>query len=566
MYAFQSEKMKVKAWWIMHLIIFVLMTLGCLACSESPQCVPGRVLACPCPSTGQGIQRCAEDGSRFLACECGHLEPPIASLNDKQSHLNTGNQVQSRPRKVSRPDTVIDSLTASKLSQVSRTDTKEASVFSLVNQANSKSQDKKETGSVPVKKTLLNVSERSTVKKLNKTKIMALGAVIEDASAQQRERFSNENKTQKDEVMTASKLFRLNLRNQKDEWWFYSETLERCVLAKNVNGIDYEPLKLLSDGCYRLNGKEEMNVRCDDPPLGPHTYRFSEKERDCIAKRSLQIKQQMQHAKTKRSLKISALEPVIEGQQARSNKSSIQSKHSSNQSRAKDSRTWHCMCYEEVVKGEAKLSTACRPSSAMCKDLVNKVKVGSAILVKDSVSAYCQTRKGSAPWRAFRGKGSRRYFWQPSSQPGAWWSSEGCFLNSRISNRKSKRSKSSRVSSRQSTNEHSKKREEDIPDELFRPIGTKRSLIKYGEQGTASRAERCEESCRANLVSKRELKSLYGVTDVPPLLRWGKNFAERVKLVKTICMSNQGKSKRGREACLKKVISKCTKYCERSGD
>ena len=94
MCAFQSEKMKVKAWWIMHLIIFVLMTLGCWACSEPPQCVPGRVLACPCPANGQGIQRCAEDGSRFLDCECGHVEPPISSLDDKQSHLNMGHEVQ----------------------------------------------------------------------------------------------------------------------------------------------------------------------------------------------------------------------------------------------------------------------------------------------------------------------------------------------------------------------------------------------------------------------------------------------------------------------------------------
>ena len=85
---------------------------------------------------------------------------------------------------------------------------------------------------------------------------------------------------------------------------FIQKLLERCVLAKNVNGIDYEPLKLLSDGCYRLNGKEEMTVRCDDPPLGPHTYRFSEKERDCVAKRSLRVKQQSQLAKARRPLAL----------------------------------------------------------------------------------------------------------------------------------------------------------------------------------------------------------------------------------------------------------------------
>ena len=123
---------------------------------------------------------------------------------------------------------------------------------------------------------------------------------------------------------------------------------------------------------------------------------------------------------------------MIEGQQGQSSSSSnqFQSQSSASSNRVEDSREWHCMCYEELVKGEAKLSTACRPSLTMCKDLMKKVKIGSAILVKDSISARCQLRKGSAPWRAFKGKGSRRYFW-PSSQPSAWWSAEGC-LDARV--------------------------------------------------------------------------------------------------------------------------------------
>ena len=135
MYAFQSEKMKVKAWWIMHLIIFCFDDSWLLGLFRASLSVPGRVLACPCPPSGQGIQRCAEDGSRFLACECGHLEPPISSLNEKQSHLNMGAEVQvDSPQKSTSPRYLIQ---ARKAVQVNEDDTKGASVFSLVNQANS---------------------------------------------------------------------------------------------------------------------------------------------------------------------------------------------------------------------------------------------------------------------------------------------------------------------------------------------------------------------------------------------------------------------------------------------
>ena len=309
-----------------------------------------------------------------------------------------------------------------------------------------------------------------------------------------------------------------------------------------------------------------MVIRCDDPPLGPKTYRFAERERDCVRARSKSLQaEHIQSAKQgkPRSVKIAPLAPVIEGRDERAKAST-----KTPQSKEDNQRSWHCMCYEEMVKGTPKLSTACRPSREMCKDLAAKVREGSKILVKGSLLASCQKRRGPSPWRLFKGKGSRRYFWQPSSHPGAWWSSEGCFLP--VSQRtlktwNAKRAQSQKreqtVTSRASRGEP---QEERPPPELLRPINSKRSLIRFGEKGSAPRADRCREACRANLISSKERRLEYGMDVVPPLLKWGKIFSDRVKLVKTICMSNQGKAKRGRERCLKKVINKCAIYCERA--
>jgi hypothetical protein len=504
------------------LVCLAFMTIGC---TDTPKCVPGRTVACPCVPGGHGIQRCAEDGSRFLECECAHSDPPLQSLSGPQAHLNTVKRHSKSSRKGS--------------STQERNPIFEQSLPSSFAQP----------------KYAVAASLNKNRKEKNKaTTMVALEAKIEDVSA---------SKKSSKLPVSATKMFKLNIRNQQEKWWFYSETLERCVHAENVNGIDYAPLKLLSEGCYRLGHTDEMTVRCDDPPLGPQTYRFSDKERDCIAKRSAGLEHlnaQSKLEKAEKKSKISVLEPVIEGQRQkkRGNRNGY-----SKQRKSGDIRKWHCMCYKEIVKGTPTLSTACRPTRAMCHDLMDKVKVGSPILVKGSLSASCQERRGLAPWNAFKGTGSRRYYWQPSSHPGAWWSAEGCFLTgSRSSSRATRSSSSSRKDKTKTNN----KEAEVIPSEVLRPIGTSRSLIKYGQKGSAPRLERCEETCRANLSSDQERRELYGVSTVPPLLRWGKSFAERVKLVKTICMSNQGKAKRGREICLRKVISKCSKYCERTED
>ena len=534
----------------------ILLSLG--ACSESPQCVPGRTVACPCVPVGEGIQRCAEDGSRYLECECGHLPPPIQSMERSSS-----NPVLKASKSESR---AVESITSNKPSRG----------IQLLNRAVPSSFASNTPGTKVVSASstadqfVNSRKARAKSSKKRSVKVVPLEAEIADASDH---RYSTKEK------LSATKMFKLNLRNQQKRWWFYSETLERCVLAEDVNGIDYAPLKLLSEGCYRLGDQAEMTIRCDDPPLGPHTYRFSDRESQCISNRSDELTRARQKKNIeikidtdKRPVKIAVLDPVIEAESRRDRqpRNRARSVSASDQTPSGD-REWHCMCYEEVVKGDPKLSTACRPSREMCVDLSKKVKEGSKVLIKGSQLASCQTRRGSSPWRLFQGKGSRRYFWQPSSHPGAWWSAEGCFLP--VSKRKraayrAKRNKRGTSKPSQSSIAAKVKSTSAVkaPSELYRSIGTRRSLIRFGEKGSAPKTERCREACRANLISASERRVNYGVSNVPSLLRWGKSFADRVKLVKTICMSNQGKAKRGRERCLNKVINKCSIYCERASD
>ena len=521
-----------------------------LACSDTPQCVPGRTVACPCVPVGQGIQRCAEDGSRFLECECGHSMPTVKGINGPQGELNI-------PRKNKNSH-----LSRASSSYATNNNTKTSSSFNS-QRTNTPNKLFNKAANNSLSGTYLSENTSNTNASRSSMKVIALEAKIEESSEITT---NSRNKQGKDSPpLSAAKMFKLNMRNQQKKWWFYSETLERCVLAENVNGIDYAPLKLLSEGCYRLGGTEEMNVRCDDPPLGPQTYRFSSEKRICVTKRNERLNRHVINGeqKNRTNVKISLMEPVIEGQeQLRRNNKKNDSSRSGSHKTSHSLRVWHCMCYEEIVKGQPTLSTACRPTLNMCRDLEQKVKQGSSILVKDSTVARCQQKRGAAPWNAITGKGSHRYYWQPSSQPGAWWSAAGCFLPMNLK-KKAKLASSKR---RAKVSKVSNTKQTEIPTELYQPIGTRKSLIQYGEKGSAPRADKCAEVCRANLISSKGRQSLYGTTEVPPLLRWGKVFAERVKLVKTICMSNQSKGQKGREQCINKVINKCSIYCERADE
>jgi hypothetical protein len=66
------------------------------------------------------------------------------------------------------------------------------------------------------------------------------------------------------------------------------------------------------------------------------------------------------------------------------------------------------------------------------------------------------------------------------------------------------------------------------------------------------------------LISNSMLQREYGMPHIPPLLRWGGHYAERVKFIKSTCLKTQPKYRRNKSRCLDKVIQKCTRYCARS--
>lgn len=41
-----------------------------------PICDAGRQVECPCPNGGKGAQACADDGSKWGACQCEEAKPP----------------------------------------------------------------------------------------------------------------------------------------------------------------------------------------------------------------------------------------------------------------------------------------------------------------------------------------------------------------------------------------------------------------------------------------------------------------------------------------------------------
>lgn len=524
--------------------IFVVLS----GCSENPLCVPGRVEACPCLPSGQGVQRCSEDGSRFLPCECGlsqqaRIRPPLASeatLTLPSSESNPSSEPNPSSESNPRP-----SRPAPSASDLVKLHSPHASRMTQLTPRSSSSDSARPQG-------------EATPAQVTTPRLVALEAQIEDVPSRAKRSSSSQ------------RMFQLKLRGQQKRWWFYSETLERCVLAENVNGIDYAPVKLLSEGCYRLDSQEQMDIRCDDPPLGPQNYHFTTNESECVAHHSELMRLHREKTMAPQQAEISALAPVIEGSSATASSSdqadstSSMDHSTSTVSSSQSTRDWYCMCYQERVDGVSKPATACRPTMAMCKELTSKVERGSRILVAGSVNAPCEKRQGSAPWDTFRGRGAKRTLWHPSSHPGAWWSDDSCFLYTPSS--PTEQSKATPLTSTRSATRGERRQDasEDVPEELTLPIGTHRSLIQFGEEGTAPIAERCEESCRANLISPKQRQDRYGTRDVPPLLRWGATFAQRVKLVKTTCMKIRSESKRDEAFCLDEVIKKCTRYCERS--
>lgn len=89
-------------------------------------------------------------------------------------------------------------------------------------------------------------------------------------------------------------------------------------------------------------------------------------------------------------------------------------------------RTWHCLCYQENMRGVETESTACRKTAKECWQLHGKIKYGTKILVEGSQGESCYQVKGEHPHLQTSSSKSQ---WRRSKRAGAWWSPKGCFLN-----------------------------------------------------------------------------------------------------------------------------------------
>ena len=92
----------------------------------------------------------------------------------------------------------------------------------------------------------------------------------------------------------------------------------------------------------------------------------------------------------------------------------------------KSGRTWHCLCYQERVRGVATQSTACRKTAKECWQLHGKIDYGTQLLVEDSQGESCYQVQGDHPHNGTRSSKSQ---WRRSKKSGSWWSPQGCLLN-----------------------------------------------------------------------------------------------------------------------------------------
>ena len=188
-----------------------------------------------------------------------------------------------------------------------------------------------------------------------------------------------------------------------------------------------------------------------------------------------------------------------------------------------------------------------------CKDLEQKIEEGSPLLVKGSTSVRCKTYKAEEPWDLF----GVRYQWLPSSQPGAWWSPRGCFLDPQAKRRRA-RSRRTTPPSRASrtTSRTSQKR----PASSASPTTQLSSALNE-----PTNARSCEQACWANLAEPSELAQRFKQREVPTSLLWGAPYAKRVGAIMETCVTrnrSQGRSNY-RRSCFQGSLKACTKICER---
>ena len=478
-----------------------------------PQCVPGRVKSCPCIGGTQGVQECSLDGRRYLTCQCkggttrARSTPFSSSPKSKTRtlpHLKSSTlEAMNRSRgSTSRgqPTLRVGSLEPPK--KTSKYKKKTNKVYSA-----SKKQSRYSSKSAP--------PSRSTVQKQYKSSAPPKRGLTHSGTSSQ-------------------------------EWWFISEVLEKCVIANDVNGIDYSPSHMLGNGCYiKSQTLDRMLINCNDPPLGPRVFNYTKSEALCWSDLGIS---------PKKSKTTSSYPPA----------SSKRASKSSTTSSTRQSSLWSCMCYQERYRGSAVNATACRPTRSACLELEGKVSNGSSpVLIPKSTSVPCGKYKTKYPWSRF----GKRTDWIPSSHQGSWWSPNGCLLKkSRISSKMKSASRSFKSSKSPRAYKSAKapvRRTASSPSQTTK----KEAEAIAREQRRQNEVNSCEATCWAHLATKDDLKKRFETERVPKHLTWGKTFADRVDFIMRTCVAKQlGRGQdplRGRQ-CFKEGVKSCQRFCERS--
>ena len=363
------------------LLLLTALVAPCWGCLESadplanlpPQCVPGRIVACPCLGGAQGYQTCAEDGKRFMQCVCPNASAaltasPTASPFPSSSpsafpSARPSEEMTSppSPSALTPPPSLGDPLEAlapeepdpltSKLTQPQRRPAP----------PNTPTQEPQEE--IELKPIILSRADTP--------------AVEPDGSGSGRQR-----------------------------WWLVSASAARCLSTDSGEEAQH-PVRLLAAGCYiKQRSAGLMTVKCDDPNSGARTLEYTETLARC---------QEIVNPRDRLPPRLSPAPRDAGREEPALNTMNIK----------RGDREWHCLCYEEVYQGAPSLSTACRATRESCLELAAKVDEGTPLLIKGSVSVGCKRYSMREPWDNF----GVRYQWLPSSQPGSWWTPRGCFLD-----------------------------------------------------------------------------------------------------------------------------------------
>lgn len=473
-----------------QLFCLLSVTLTVIGCAE-PWCVPGRSVECACIGGGKGAQTCAPSGQQYLQCICPELTP-----------------AQGSPAKRVTPQLDVR----------------------LVSE---------EVTPAPVKSIV--TTQPSVVSKLVSSPIHT-----SDRGAPSDEEVSN---THSSLQLAPIKISRNSdgppsEGQGKRQWWLIKESTQSCELSDDLKASTH-PAQLLAQGCYtKLSSHGKMRIKCDSAPMGPKTYLFAESHARCreiLKPPSRELPSDFQRSD------VSAQPPAQLIKQSPDLAPSPSSSRATSRG-LKD--TWHCMCYQEVFQGEPAESTACRKTRDSCLDLEQKVAEGSPILVKGSMTVGCKRIKAKEPWDLF----GVRYQWLHSSQPGAWWSPRGCFLNP--------------SAKRRTTTSRPSVKRPSTPTQPAERLTSTKPLSKLPSAITQLIEEdsRCAEACWAQLAREGERLQRFKQRAIPSSFDFAAQYARRVNLIVETCEARkkQQKSSSYRKECLRGGVKACTKLCERA--